>query len=79
LERSQLRCSVASAITETTILDNPQQISDTLLSITPTVIGIETLITDRVAMRITKKGYSKLGGLAQNAIQRKKDQDVWLY
>ena len=65
----------ASAITETTILDNPQQISDTLLSITPTVIGIETLITDRVAMRITKKGYSKLGGLAQNAIQRKKDQD----
>ena len=66
---------VASAITETTILDNPQQISDTLLSITPTVIGIETLITDRVAMRITKKGYSKLGGLAQNAIQRKKDQD----
>jgi len=65
----------ASAITETTILDNPQQISDTLLSITPTVIGIETLISDRVAMRITKKGYSKLGGLAQNAIQRKKDQD----
>jgi len=65
----------ASAVNETTILDNPQQFSDTLLTITPTMVGIETLITDRVARRITKKGYAKMGGLAQNAIQRKKDQD----
>ena len=65
----------ASAINETTDLQNPQQISDTLLSITPTMVGIETLITDRVARRITKKGFAKMGGLAQNAIQRKKDED----
>ena len=65
----------AQAITETTELDNPQQISDTLLTVTPTVVGIETLITDRVAARITKQGYAKLGALAQNAMQRKKDED----
>ena len=66
---------VAQAITETTELDNPQQISDTLFSITPTVVGISTLITDRVAARLSKVAYAKLGALAQNAIQRKKDED----
>ena len=66
---------VAQAITETTELDNPQQISDTLFSVTPTVVGISTLITDRVAARLSKVAYAKLGALAQNAIQRKKDED----
>jgi hypothetical protein len=62
-------------VTETTHLDNPQQMSDTLFSITPTVVGIHTLVTDRVAARISKLAYSKLGTLAQNANQRKKDDD----
>ncbi len=65
----------AQAITETTVLDNPQQIADTLLTITPTVVGIETFITDRVEARINKKALAKIGALAQNAIQRKKDED----
>jgi len=65
----------AQAVTETTTLDNPQQISDSLLTVTPTVVGILTVITDRVAARITKNGYAKLGALAQNAMQRKKDED----
>lgn len=65
----------ASAVTESTVLDNPQQMADTLFTITPTVAGIETLITDRVARRISKNVYAKLGALAQNAIQRKKDED----
>jgi len=65
----------AQAITETTELDNPQQISDSLFTITPTVVGIETLITERVAARISKNAYAKIGSLAQNAIQRKKDED----
>lgn len=65
----------AQAVSETTELDNPQQISDTDLSITPVVIGIQTRITDRVAARISKNAYAKIGGLAQNAIQRKKDED----
>jgi hypothetical protein len=65
----------AQAVTETTELDNPQQISDSLLTVTPTVVGIETFITDRVKARITKKGLAKIGQLAQNAIERKKDED----
>ena len=66
---------VAQAVTETTELDNPQQIVDSLLTIEPTVVGLETFITDRVQKRISKKGYAKIGSLGQNAIQRKKDED----
>lgn len=65
----------AQAVTETTELDNPQQIADTLFSITPTVIGIHTVITDRVKKRIAPIVYAKIGALSQNAIQRKKDED----
>ena len=65
----------AQSITETTELNNPQQISDALFSITPTSVGIQTRITDRVAARISKNAYAKIGALAQNAIQRKKDED----
>jgi len=65
----------AQAVTETTDLDNPQQISDSLLTITPTMVVIETFLTDRVLARINKKGWAKMGQLAQNAIQRKKDED----
>ena len=65
----------AQAITENTDLDNPQQIVDSLITITPTVVGIETFITDRVAARINQIGYAKIGILGQNAIQRKKDED----
>lgn len=65
----------AMAVTETTDLDNPQQMSDTLLTITPTMVAIETFLTDRVQLRINKKGFAKIGQLAQNAIERKKDID----
>ena len=68
----------AQTVTETTRLDNPQQMSDTLLTITPTVVAIQTLITDRVASRISSTAYAKVGNLAQNAIQRKKDEDTTL-
>jgi len=66
---------VAQAITETTELDNPQQISDSLLTITPTVVGVETFLTDRVQARISKIGLAKIGALGQNAIERQKDED----
>jgi len=65
----------AQAITESTDLDNPQQLSDTLFTITPTVVGIETRITDRVAARISKNSYAQTGSLAQHAVERKKDED----
>lgn len=65
----------AQSVTENTKLDNPQQVSDTNFPITPTVVGIHTVLTDRVKRRISSKAYAKLGGLAQSAIQRKKDED----
>ena len=65
----------AQAITETTDLDNPQSPTDSLLTITPTVVGIETFLTDRVQARISKKGLALVGKLGQQAMQRKKDED----
>lgn len=65
----------AQAVTEQTELNNPQQMSDTLFTVRPTVTGIHTIITDRVAERIDSKAYARLGMLAMNAIQRKKDED----
>jgi len=65
----------AQAVTENTELDNPQQLEDTLFSVEPTVIGIQTLITDRVGIRISSKAFARTGRLAQNAIERKKDED----
>lgn len=65
----------ATSITETTVEDNPQQITDTLFSLTPTVVSVQTIITDRTARRISKNVFAKTGGLAQQAIERKKDQD----
>jgi hypothetical protein len=65
----------AQRITETTELDNPQQLSDTMLTVTPEMIAVETFITDKVAARIDKKSFAKTGGLAQNAVERLKDED----
>lgn len=65
----------AQRVTEATVLNNPQLLSDTLFSLTPVMAGVHTLITDRVARRISKVAYAKLGSLAQNAMQRLKDQD----
>lgn len=65
----------AQDVTETEEHDNPQQISDTEFTVTPTVTCVETCITDRVAARISKLAFAKIGSLAQNAIQRKKDED----
>lgn len=62
-------------ITENTILENPQQVVDSLFSITPTVAGIHTFFTDRVQRRIAKQVWAKVGGLSQNAMNRKKDED----
>lgn len=65
----------AQAVNETTVLENPQQLADTLLSIEPTIVGVQTIITDRTMRRISKNVASKIGVLTQNAVQRKKDQD----
>jgi len=62
-------------VDETTELDNPQQLVDTAFTVTPTVSGIQTLITDRVGRRMDKTALARTGKLAQNAQQRKKDED----
>lgn len=65
----------AQSITESTILDNPQQIQDTLFQIEPLMTGIMLRITDRTYRRIANVVESKAGQLAGNAMVRRKDQD----
>jgi len=71
----ELAALSAQSITETTELDNPQQLSDSLLTITPTVIGIQTFFSDRVRSRISSAAFAQTGSLAMNAMVRKKDED----
>ncbi len=60
----------AQNIDENTILDNPQKLSDTDFPLTPTQVGIETLLTDLVGQRMVQHGVAKLGVLAQKAMTR---------
>ena len=65
----------AQTITETTTLNNPQDIADTLFSITPTMTGIHLKWTDRMKNRVDKGVAAKVGQGAQRAMNRRKDQD----
>lgn len=65
----------AQTVTENTELDNPQEVTDTKFTITPTVIGVHTILTDRVRARIARIVYSQIGGLGQAAIEKKRDTD----
>lgn len=66
---------VAQDITETTENENPQPIDDTLLTVEPTMTQILIKITDRTYRKIADVVESKMGTLAGNAMQRKKDED----
>ena len=65
----------ATAVSESAKFDNPQQVTDLAFNITPTVVGVEVVVTDRVKARLAKTAYGKMGDQAQRAIQRKKDID----
>ncbi len=65
----------AQMVTETTELDNPQQIVDNIFTVTPQVIGLTHIITDRVEARISPNAFAQIGTLGQNAIMRKSDID----
>ena len=65
----------ASAITETTEEDNPQQLSDSVFTVTPSVISVHTVVTDRTANNISKNVFAKVGSLGQQAIETQKDKD----
>lgn len=68
-----LAALTAQGVTETTEMNSPQQLSDTLFSVTPLMIGVQTIITDRTLMRISSNVAAKIGVLAQNALQRLKN------
>lgn len=67
----------AQAITESTTLNNPQQLADTLFQVTPQVAGIHIKATDRTWIRIAGvvRNQANVGKLAQNAMQRYKDEN----
>ena len=68
----------ASTVTETTDnIDNPEQLSDALITIAPSDSGIHMLYTDRVADRAITETVSivRSGVLGMNAILRKEDLD----
>ncbi len=66
----------ATGITESTdIKDNAQQYVDTPRTVTPQLVGIHTFVTRRTRARIATVTLEKLGPVAQNAMNRKKDED----
>lgn len=65
----------AQAITEQTILDNPQQLSDTAITIRPQMVQIQTFISDKVRRNLSTKSKGQMGKLAGQAMMRKRDED----
>lgn len=74
-EEISLSQLTAQTVTETTDLDNPQSLTDTMLQISTAISGIHMCMTDRVYRRMPKKVIAKMGMLGQNAMDRKKDED----
>ncbi len=66
---------VAQNVTENTVLENAQRVTETTFSVTPLVSGIKTIVTDRTRRRISKNVASLIGKAAQRAMERKKDTD----
>jgi hypothetical protein len=65
----------AQAITETTVLDNPQQYDDSAISITPQMVQIQTFVSDKVGRNVSTVSLNQMGSLAGQAMMRKKDED----
>lgn len=65
----------AQAITENTVLDNPQQYDDSAITITPQMVQIQTFITDKTKRNLSTKALAQIGKLAGNAMMRKRDED----
>lgn len=65
----------AQAVPQGTTLDNPQRLTDTLISVEPTISGVHIVITPEARQYVSLNVAAEWGGLMQNAIQRKKDRD----
>ena len=65
----------AQDIDENTVLENFQQYVDVILTITPTIIGLATFVTDKARNRLSSETLGQLGKQPQNAIEERKDKD----
>ena len=63
------------AVTENTVLDNPQQYDDSAITITPSMVQIETFISDKTRRNINKRVIAQMGKMPGEAMMRKKDED----
>ena len=65
----------AQAITESTVLDNPQQYEDSSITITPQMIQLETFISDKTRRNLSGIALNKIGRIGGEAMMRKRDED----
>lgn len=61
----------AQSLGQTQKLNNPQEITDTLFSIEPETIGVHVIYTRKMQDRIARNVFGQVGGLLQNAIDRR--------
>jgi hypothetical protein len=66
----------AQDITETTKLENHQQLVDTLFTITPAQVGLSIKVTDRAKRKISQNVAALIGSLGQRAMNTKKDKNL---
>lgn len=65
----------AFAVTEDQEFDNPETITDSVITFRPQFIVVQHFILDEVGDRMSAKGFSELGALAQEAAERRVDED----
>lgn len=66
----------AQDITETTKLENHQQLVDTLFTVTPAQVGLSIKVTDRAKRTISQNVAGLIGSLGQRAMNTKKDLNL---
>jgi hypothetical protein len=65
----------AQAVTENTRNENPQQYTDSAITITPQMVQISTVVTDKVYRNLSKQSIAQMGRLPGEAMARKEDED----
>jgi hypothetical protein len=65
----------AQAVTENTVLDNPQQYVDSAITIRPQMVQLQTFVSDKVRRNVNPKSLAQMGKLPGDAMMRKRDED----
>lgn len=73
-QENLLAALTAENVDETSEYDNPQQITDTLIRLTPVTAVIQVRWTKRAKERVSKNVLSKTGQLASEGMSRLKDE-----